>query len=1566
MDTEDAPMSTENPAELEGIAIVGLAAHVPGSRTIAQFWKNLCEGVESITFFNDAELLEAGIDPTLVRAPNYVKARGVLGDTEQFDAAFFGLNPREAALMDPQHRVFLQCAWEAMESAGYSPERQAGRTGVFAGMSMNTYLLTNVYPHLSHVASVESLQASIGNDKDSLTTEVAYRLNLKGPAVTVQSSSSTSLTAIHYACQSLLSYECDAALAGGVSIHFPEKAGYLYYEGGTTSPDGHCHTFDAKAQGFVSGHGAGVVVLRRLADAIASGDTIYAVVKGSAVNNDGSQKVSYMAPSVEGQAEVIGLAQALAGVEPDSIGYVEAHGTATLMGDPIEVAALTQAFRGGTDKKGFCALGSVKSNIGHLDAAAGAVGFIKAALSLHHKHIPPSLHFDTPNPVIDFDNSPFYVNTKLTAWPEGPTPRRAGVTSLGMGGTNAHVILEEAPALPATDKPRRSSQVLMLSARTDASLEAATDRLVSHLRAHPELELADVAHTLQVGRKRFSRRRMVVCHSVADAAEALATREPARVFSGGQETSGRPIMFMFSGQGSQYVDMGRHLHATEPVFRDALERCAQKLQPHLGFDLRTVLHPPEAQREAATERLQQTSLTQPALFALEYALAQLWMSWGLKPQAMIGHSIGEYVAACLAGVFSLEDALALVAARGRLMQQLPAGSMLAVSLPEAQVRPLLGEQLSLAAVNSPETCVVAGPTPAVDALVEVLGARGVTTTRLHTSHAFHSAMMDPILDTFREQVRRVTRKVPQLPYLSNVTGTWIKAEEATSPDYWVRHLRQAVRFADGLGELLKEADAVLLEVGPGQTLTTLARQHPAKGAQHVFISSTRHPRESKNDLDVLLGALGRLWLAGVEPDWEALLGEEKRRRIALPTAPFERQRHWVDPPKASASTATKAHTAPADSKQDVSRWFYLPSWRRALPPAAAWSATAACWWVLAPEANSGLGARLVRRLVEGGQRVVTVTPGAGLMQLGEHHWSVHPGEAQDFASLVRQLTDQGLAPERMLHLWGTRPEASFDVAQEQGFHSLVFLAQALGRLPEARPVSLTVVTHQMQALGEEAPSPERATVLGPVRVIPQEYPHVSCRSVDVSLPTPGGWQETQLVEQLLSECVGGSPRENVIAYRGPRRHVQVFEPTEIKARDASAVPLRERGVYLVLGGFGTIGHSHAEALARRAKARLVLVGRSLLPERSAWDAWLATHDSQDPTGRRIRQVRELEALGAEVLALSADVAHREQLQAVVEQTLAHFGALHGVVFCAGTVNTSLFRPLADVTPTDASVLFQSRVQGLYVLEEVLRERPLDFCMLASSLAASLGGTGRASYSAAMSFMDAFAVRQTQRSAVPWLSVGWDAWAFEEGSPSTEKPHVNPFASLSITPAEGAEVFTHLLSLGAVAQVAISTHDLLARVERLAEPRPAKTEEVKAAPAEHVVPDAHSQQAAPRPALQTAFVAPRDELEESVAKLWQSMLGITEVGVHDNFFELGGNSLVGIKLIARVREQFGVPVPAVTLYEGPTVESLAKLLKASAGGAEQEPSAEEADSRGRGERRRARRQRRGESAPEDES
>ncbi|HXO18985.1 MAG TPA: beta-ketoacyl synthase N-terminal-like domain-containing protein, partial [Thermoanaerobaculia bacterium] len=917
------------------IAIIGMSGRFPGAKDVPQLWKNLVAGREGITFFTAEELLAAGASPELVGNPNYVRAKGILGDVDLFDAAFFGLNPREVELMDPQHRLFLECAWEAMESAGWDPDRYPGLVGVYGGESMNTYMIMNLLSHMELVASVDTLQASLGNDKDPLTSRVSYKMNLKGPSITIQSASSTSLVAVHQACQSLINHDCDMALAGGVSIHLPETSGYMYQEGGTTSIDGHCRAFDAQATGFVSGHGAGVVLLKRLDEALADGDQVYAVIKGSACNNDGSLKVSFMAPSVDGQVEVYSMAYDNAGVDPATVSYIECHGTGTALGDPIEISALTRVFAAHSDRKGFCAIGSLKTNIGHLDTAAGVCGLIKAALALHHKTLPASLHFESPNPQIDFAGSPFYVNRELRAWETDGGPRRAGVTSLGMGGTNAHVVLEEAPpqaAVPATSS--RPWQLLALSAKTAAALESSTARLADHLRAHPELALPDVAYTLQTGRKAFKFRRLLVTDGIDDAATALDGLDPERVLTTSPEPGDRPVAFMFPGQGAQYVNMGRGLYASEPAFRDDVDLCCRLLEPHLGFDLRQALFVDgENDGEAAAARLQRTDVAQPALFVLCYATARLWLSWGVRPAAMIGHSIGEYVAACLAGVFSLADALALVAVRGRLMQQMPPGAMLGVPLPEAEVLPLLegfhGE-LSLAAVNRPSVCVVSGPIEAVDELAERLSAQGHVCRRLHTSHAFHSRMTEPILEAFAEQVKRIRLEPPSIPYLSNVSGAWIRPEEATDPAYWTRQLRQAVRFADGIAALLAEPNRILLEVGPGNTLSTLARQHPDKRPTQAVVSSLHHPKEKEDDAVFLQRALGRLWLAGGEVDWNGFWAGEARRRVALPTYPFERRRYWVEPLREEGVARRKA-----GRRRDPADWFYLPGWKQSrLAPAA--------------------------------------------------------------------------------------------------------------------------------------------------------------------------------------------------------------------------------------------------------------------------------------------------------------------------------------------------------------------------------------------------------------------------------------------------------------------------------------------------------------------------------------------------------------------------------------------------------------------------------------------------------
>ncbi|HKV12538.1 MAG TPA: condensation domain-containing protein, partial [Thermoanaerobaculia bacterium] len=880
------------------IAIVGLTGRFPGASGVEALWDNLRAGVASIARFSDEDLAASGIPPALRRDPRYVPAAGVLEGVELFDAGFFGYNPREAELLDPQQRLFLECAWEALEHAGYDSQRVPGPVGVFASLGFNRYLhqlLSSVDP-----AAVGGPQLLLGNDKDFLATRVSYKLDLQGPSMTVQTACSSSLLAVHLACQNLRLGACDMALAGGVTIAVPQRAGYLYEEGGIVSPDGYCRTFDASARGTVGGSGVGIVVLKRLEDALADGDTIHAVLLGSAANNDGgSNKAGYTAPSVTGQSNAISAALADAGVSPETISYVEAHGSATPLGDPIEVAALTRAFRRETERTGFCSLGAVKTNVGHLDAAAGVTGLIKTVLALEHRQIPPSLHFETPNPAIDFAASPFRVADRLTDWTSSGEPRRAGVSAFGIGGTNVHAVLEEAPSV-ALSGPSRPWQVLLLSARTPAALERMTDRLADRLEQDPDLDLADVAYTLRVGRRPFAHRRAVLAATREEAVTALRERDPQRVWTSTE--SRRSVAFLLPGVGDQYPGLARGLYQDEPVFREELDRCAELLLPHLGLDLREVLF--TAAEEAPDPRslfgrgrprktvLQETRIAQPAMFAVGYALARLWMSWGVRPAALLGYSLGEYTAACLAGVMELPDALALVARRARLIGELPPGALLAVPLSEEETRARLTPELSLAAVNAPAVSVVSGPPEAISELERRLAEEGVPCRRLQADQAFHSWMLQPVAGELREMLRSIPLATPRIPYLSNVTGTWISAAEATDPDYWVRHLVSTVRFADGVAELWREPGRVLVEMGP-QALGSLAlQQSPAEGA--VF-SSLRHEMDRQPDPRFLLQTLGRLWLSGAEIDWSGFLGDERRRRVPLPAYPFERQRYWIEP-----------------------------------------------------------------------------------------------------------------------------------------------------------------------------------------------------------------------------------------------------------------------------------------------------------------------------------------------------------------------------------------------------------------------------------------------------------------------------------------------------------------------------------------------------------------------------------------------------------------------------------------------------------------------------------------------
>lgn len=1512
------------------IALIGMAGRFPGAGSIDKFWLNLRDGVNSTTFFTDEELISAGVNPDMMNDPHYVRAGAVLDDVELFDASFFGFTPREAELTDPQHRFFLECAWEAIEHAGYYGETFEGRIGVYAGASLNRYLL-NIYLNRQVRESAAGLQLLIGNRTDHLPTRVSYKLNLKGPSINIQSACSTSLVAVSVACHGLLDYQCDMALAGGVSIHLPQKSGYVYEAGGILSPDGYCRAFDAQAAGTVGGSGVGIVVLKRLAEALADGDYIHAVIKGTAINNDGSLKVGYTAPSVEGQCEVVAEALAMARIDPATVGYVETHGTATPLGDSIEFAALTKAYRARTGKRNFCAIGSVKTNIGHLDAAAGVAGLIKTALALKHKQLPPSLHYEQPNPALEMAQSPFVVNTKLTAWETADAPRRAGVSSFGIGGTNAHVVLEESPSQTASGESR-PRHLLVLSARTESALDAATGNLLTHLKDHPEENLADVAYTLQVGRKAFSHRRLVLCDGSSDAVSALESPPATRVRTNIAEDRERPVVMMFPGQGTQYVRMAAELYQREKTFRELVEVSAKLLKPHLRLDLTDILYPAADQAASLSPQLEQTSLAQPALFVVEYALARLWMEWGVHPEAMIGHSIGEYVAACLAGVMSLEDALFLVAMRGRLVQQLPHGKMLALQLAEKDVRALLetNERLALAALNSPSLCVVSGPADAVNQLANWCEKNEILASALHTSHAFHSHMMEPILGEFAAQVSTVALHPPRIPFVSNVTGEWITAKQATDPVYWASHLRQAVRFAEGVVELLKRPERIWLEVGPGQALSAAVRETAGGAPETLALSSIKHPHEERSDLEFILGTLGQLWLAGVKIDWARFHAHERRRRVPLPTYPFERQRYWVEAGEPSADY--QALPEASEEAPGVSDWFYVPVWKQAPMIDTLAGRTGAteekmCWLMFMDDC--GLGPQLATLLEEQGQDVVRVFAGDEFTHVADALYTVNPQRYDDYDKLLSSLNDLNKTPARVVHLWTVLPDAQ-DVAKLESveakllhsFFSLLSLAQALGIHAAGSCCRIEIVSNNLyDVTGEEMICPARATILGPVLVIPQEFPNITCRNLDVLVPVAG--EETarrRLAAQLIGEFFGPAS-DAIVAYRGGHRWTQVVERLRLDERDSR---LREGGRYLITGGLSAFGLACAKYLAQTVHARLVLLVADYFPERYEWQQWLASHDEKDEVSRKIHEVYALEEQGAEVMVKAGDMTSQEQMQLIVAQARQRFGEFNGVIHAAESPdNSSLIRLR---TAAEAVRLVEARVKAASTLNAVLNGTPLDFLILFSSASSLTNTLGQVEACAGNAFLDAYAhydgmVNDRFTTTIDWGLRQWEVLGDSSlsGLPEAQAELRRRQDSHGLTLQDGVAALSRVLS-HRLPQVIVSKGDY----RLLSEQQQTFTRSIDVNQLGPARPSSSSSVAAEVGAAE----APGNQTEQTIALIWQEILGIERVGRHDDFFELGGNSLVGIQLVSRLRRTFMLDLPMSSLFASPTVAALAAHISES--------------------------------------
>ncbi len=1599
------------------IAVISMTGRFPGAADVAGFWENLENGVESIAQITPEDIKRAGRYSILSLHPDYVWRRPVLDDIRGFDAALFGFSPREAMIADPQLRIFLECAYEVLDIAGYGRADGRGRVGIFAGNNISMYLQEQMNsPEI--LLKVDQHETVVGNDKDALTTVVAYRLNLTGPAVSVQTFCSTSAVAIHLACQSLRHGECEMALAGGVCVRVPDRVGYIYTEGGMTSPDGSVRTFDEKGRGGVFGDGSAIVLLKPLRRAIADRDTILGVIRGSAINNDGASKFSYTAPSVVGQATAVAAALADAGVAPREISYVEAHGTATELGDPIEVAALTRAFReaelarSGAELRDrqYCAIGSVKTNVGHLDRAATVAGFIKVIEAMRHELIPRSLNFETPNPEIDFAHSPFFVAGRAVPWPrQAGQPRLAGVNGLGMGGTNVHIVVQEAPDPQPRPAAARSWHVLPVSGQTEQAAVDYRERMAEHLASDTgrRQDLADIAFTLQVGRGLYPHRRAVVASCTGDAAAAFAATGDgtANLLARRDPMKGRRSAFLFAGVGEHYAGMAGDLYRTEPSFRRYLDAGQALLSEFSGIDVVAPLTSARAAAagglaalmgracDCAPGPLSSTAVAQPAVFLAEYALAQTLIDWGIKPALVLGYSVGEYVAACLAGVLSASDAIRLVAYRARLIEGLPGGSMLAVARTReelsALVPDLAARGIDLSAVVSGHT-VVGGPEAAITELAGMLReSHRIACREIDTTHAFHTRMLEPAAAELTRWISaNITLHPPSLPYVSNVTGELATGELVTDPGYWAAHMCRPVQFADALATALGRADHVLVEVGPGKSLGAMARSHPAcdRSRWPLVLATMPGAADEATGDRTLAGFLAEAWLTGVSIDWNAYHrggGDWTPGRVPLPGYPFQHQPYWltkdalpdvplpdyymndevlagidfyggVDPSRGDGPVSVPAASTGADGGSGESdlealyneyetkpllpehQWLNMCVWRERAPRPP--MADPGRHWVVFTETGTAdqIAGPLAAELAAAGRDVVLVRPGNGF-SAEDGCYRIRPGNIEDTAELFSALKRDGRVPDRVVHLW-TLAQATAEDTVRLGLHTLVAVARAAHEIGFGEWKLDVVTAGTFQVTGEETIVPARSTVFGPCTILPVEYPGAAIRVVDLvhdAAPSVG---------DVLAE-LRGDPANQFVALRGGRRWSPEFDVLELPQDEEppagpDAARFRDGGVYLITGGLGGVGLGLAERIAAaHSGVRLVLFGRTSVPPRAQWDAILTDPAATAEVRRRIEGLLALEAKGAHVDVVAGDVALVADVRRAVRRAHERFGGLHGVLHAAGVPAMGMmqFKTIADVDRVLAP-----KVAGTLAIAEAIGDAPLDFLVLFSSVASWTGALGQADYSAANSFLDTFA----RSGALPQarvVSIGWGEWTWNgwtEGLDGYE-PVLRQFYThhrevFGISFDAGWRCLTRILARQEPYLV-VNTQDFS---DAVAGSRSYTLHDIQEGARRGRGDSRH-----PRPELSTPYVAPSTEAETRVAEIWGDWLGVDQVGVLDNFFELGGNSLIGVSIIHAVRQALDIDhIPAHVLYQAPTVSALAAAVTGGAPAERAVPGEEEEDDR----------------------
>jgi phthiocerol/phenolphthiocerol synthesis type-I polyketide synthase E len=1486
------------------IAIVGMAGRFPGAATLEQFWENIRCGMVSVTHFDEAELRAAGVSEADLASPDYVRAASRIENAEDFDADFFSYSPIEANFIDPQHRIFLESSVEALEDAGCDPRRFPGHIGVFAGCALNVRHLSRALSHFDETLGEPQLFTILANDKDYLATRLSYKLNMTGPSINLQAACSTSLVAVHLACQSLLNGECDAAIAGGASVVFSyAKMGYRFSEGSVFSSDGVCRPFDADASGTVFGDGVGVVVLKRLADALASGDNIRAVIKGSALNNDGARKASFAAPSIAGQASVIAEAIAMAGVPAESIGYIEAHGTGTSIGDPIEIEGLKRVFKL-TSREGRCAIGSVKGNIGHLNAAAGIAGLIKTVLALEYDEIPPTANFETLNPKIDFTGTAFFINDRLVPWGDVSPHRRAGVSSFGIGGTNAHVVVEAAPSISRSGIDETCNRALLLSARTRPALEQLAISIGDFLDRTPDVNLAELAHTLSEGRTRHSQGLAVVGADRTELSAALRTRSAKDTIFGRVIADAPGMAMVFPGQGSQSLQMGQGIYPQEPVFREAFDRCLRILRNTHNHDIGELFKPGIEADAQKAELLNRTDYAQPAVFATSYSIAQLWLSWGGEPTGLIGHSLGELVAACIAGVFNLEDALGLVALRGRLMNAAEPGAMVAV-LAQPEVLELeLGSELCIASYNGPAACVVAGPIAPIEALQLRLTAQGIPHTRLRTSHAFHTPAMASAVAPFVEAVRSIERNAPRLPFISNVTGCWITDDQATSPEYWGDHILQPVRFSQGAATLANSFVGAMLEVGPGRQLSGLLAPILDDTERPVFASIPAPGHLDSEHADLLRAAAG-LSLTGIELDWSAINRTGQARKMVAPKYPFQRRTYCLG--ASNSHTTERTVTAPSGSPAGAHTVkLYEPGWKR-IHLSQNRDHLARSWLIF--DDQQQFGTQLGDELRKRGDQVIAVARATEFHKDGPTNFRLSPGNRQHVEALAAALSDAGRLPDAIAYCWPLDPNDAADAAVEAAHFDITGLVTQIKAIDFGRQLDvLLFAANGQDVFGAGGTEPAGTALVGLARSLPEEVEALKICYLDLERADLAAQRIDTTIASILPVLAGADSR--ILALRNGRFFVPILDVISAHNRDMPTLNrLVQSGAWLITGGLGGVGLAIARELVHRGVRQLALVSRRAMPPRSEWAARL---DAGDSEAELLRSITALEASGAEVEVLVADVVDQAALAGAFAQARAAFGQITAVVHCAGLVDGGQAATKSEAT---AQSVMRPKVVGTRNIEAITAHAQLELLVLCSSVTTLLNNPGQTDYASANAFMDGFAT-SSSISAKRIVTINWDTWS-EVGMAVDYSVHEafldarDAWLEKGLKTDEGVQAFFDALASDASRIV----------VSKLCVDDEGQLEQ----PIAQKRVTADSGVLHPRPDLGVPYVAPRSELETTAARIMADMLSLQTVGIEDNFLDLGCHSLTATRFAARMRQETGVVIPLSSMFEGLTLRSTIDAL-----------------------------------------